>query len=144
MSIEKGIEDWELLTQVSQTYRSLSDTFMNQIGMHRAQATLLCHLFVADGMTQSEIAEQLSVQGATVTNIVQRMEESGLIVRHRDQEDNRVVRVYLTAQGRDKERSITEQFSKLESAIFADISLEERRTLRHSLRQLLKNMSSIA
>src|SRR5690242_14513856 len=92
MTNEPNLEDWELLAQVSQTYRTLSDSFMDQIAMHRAQATLLCQLFEHDGMTQSEIADQLSVQGATVTNMLQRMEEAGLVVRHRDIEDNRLVR----------------------------------------------------
>ena len=50
---------------------------INQIGTHRAQATLLCRLFVQDGMTQSEIGEQLAVQGATVINLLQRMDEAG-------------------------------------------------------------------
>jgi hypothetical protein len=59
--------------------------------MHWAQATLLCRLFVRNGMTQSEIAEQLSVQGATVTGMLQRMEEAGLVARRRDTEDNRLV-----------------------------------------------------
>ncbi|MBI3942575.1 MAG: MarR family transcriptional regulator [Chloroflexi bacterium] len=117
---------------------------MNQIAMHRAQATLLCRLFVQPEMTQSEIAEQMAIQGATVTNIVQRMEEAGLVVRHRDAEDNRLVRVSLTAAGREKERSITEQFSKLEGAIFEGISAEERTMLRRILRQMLNNMAGIS
>src|SRR5688572_18978258 len=104
-----NVEDWELLAQACQAYRGLSDAFMSQIDMHRAQATLLCRLYGQEGMTQSEIADQLAVQGATVTNIVQRMEEAGLIMRRRDAEDNRLVRVYLTDKGRDRERSITER-----------------------------------
>ena len=42
--------------------------------MHRAQAKVLCRLYVQDGMAQSEIGGQLSVQCATVTNMLQRME----------------------------------------------------------------------
>jgi MarR family transcriptional regulator, organic hydroperoxide resistance regulator len=138
-----NIEDWELLAQVSQVYRGLSDAFMNQIDMHRAQATLLCRLYLQDGMTQSEIAEQLAIQGASVTSIVQRMEEAGLVVRHRDVEDNRLVRVYLTPEGRKQERAITEQFAKLEGAIFEGIGAQERAQLRQTLRQVLKNMTSL-
>lgn len=139
-----NIEDWELLAQVCQAYRGLSDAFMNQIAMHRAQATLLCRLYVQEGMTQSEIGEQLAIQGATVTNIVQRMEEAGLVVRQRDAEDNRLVRVYLTDLGRDHERAITEQFARLEEAIFAGISHEERAFLRRILNQLQANMAHIS
>src|ERR1043165_5700772 len=108
-AVNVSLEDWELRAQVAQAYRSLSDAFMDRIGLHRAQATLLCRLFDQDGMTQSEIAEQLGVQGATVTNMLQRMEEAGLVARQRDPDDNRLVRVYLTDTGRKQERAINEQ-----------------------------------
>jgi DNA-binding MarR family transcriptional regulator len=139
-----SVEDWELLAHVAQAYRSLSDAFMDRIGMHRAQATLLCRLFVHDGMTQSEIAEQLSVQGATVTNMLQRMEEAGLVARRRDPEDNRLVRVYLTDTGREQERAITEQFTKVEEAIFEGLDPEERVVLRQVLRKMLRNMNAVS
>jgi DNA-binding MarR family transcriptional regulator len=142
MSIEVSIEDWELLAQVCQAYRSLSDAFMEQIAMHRAQAALLCRLFIRDGMTQSEIAEQLSVQGATVTNMLQRMEEAGLVARLRDPEDNRLVRVYLTDAGREKERAITDQFIKVEQAVFEGVSEQQRVILRSILNQMLRNMTA--
>ncbi|HKP52661.1 MAG TPA: MarR family transcriptional regulator [Chloroflexia bacterium] len=134
------MEDWALLAQVSQAYRSLSDAFMEQVTMHRAQATLLCKLFVRDGMTQTEIAEQLSVQGATVTNMLQRIEEAGLVARRRDPDDNRLVRVYLTELGREKEQSINEQFARLQETIFRGISEEERAALRQIYRKMLQNM----
>ena len=142
MSSDHTMEDWELLAQVSQAYRTLSDDFMEQIGMHRAQATLLCRLYSNEGMTQSEIAGRLSVQGATVTSILQRLEEAALIMRRRDPADNRLVRVYLTDAGRQKERAITEQFLQLEDAMFAGISEEERSLARRLLQQILRNMAA--
>jgi DNA-binding MarR family transcriptional regulator len=134
-------DDWALLAQVAQAYRSLSDTFMDQIGLHRAQATLLCRLFVQDGLSQSEIAEQLAVQGATVTTMLQRMEEAGLVARRRDPEDNRLMRVYLTDAGRLLERDINAQFTKVEEATFAGISLQDRIALRWMLQRMLQNMT---
>jgi DNA-binding MarR family transcriptional regulator len=141
MTDEENFGDWALLAQVCQAYRALSDAFMDQIAMHRAQAGLLCRLFVQDGMTQSDIAEQLSVQGATVTNMLQRMEETGLVTRRRDYEDNRLVRVNLTDAGRERERAITEQFVKLERAVFEGVSDSDRVLLRQLLNQMLHNMN---
>jgi DNA-binding MarR family transcriptional regulator len=135
------VEDWELLAQFAQAYRSLSDVLMDQITLHRSQAMVLCKLFVQDGMTQSEIAQQLSVQGATVTDMLQRMEEAGLVSRRRDLVDNRLVRVYLTNAGREKERFIMEQFLKLESAVFAGFDENERVWVRQLLNRALDNMS---
>jgi DNA-binding MarR family transcriptional regulator len=133
--------DWELLAQFCQAYRSASAAFMDQVDMRRAQATLLCRLFVQDGMTQSEIADQLAVQGATITNMLQRMDEAGLVTRRRDAEDNRLVRVYLTEAGHEKERTINEQFMKLQEALFEGISEHDRVVLRRMLKQMLRNMS---
>ena len=135
------VEDWELLAQFAQAYRGLSDTLMDQIALHRSQSMVLCKLFIQDGMTQSEIAQQLSVQGATVTDMLQRMEADGLVSRRRDLEDNRLVRVYLTDAGKEKERSIMEQFLKLESAVFAGFDEKERALLRQLLNRALDNMN---
>ena len=138
---KRRVEDWALLAQFAQAYRTLSDTFMEQITMHRAQATVLCKLFLQDGMTQSEIAHQLAVQGATVTDMLQRMEENNLVKRRRDDEDNRLVRVYLTEEGRQKERRVAEQFLKLESQIFEGFDEHERVQLRQLLKRLLTNIT---
>lgn len=143
MSMGTGVEDWELMAQVCRAYHSLSDALMVQIDMHRAQATLLCRLLVQDGLTQSEIGEQLAIQGATVTNLVQRMEEVGLVMRQRDLEDKRLVRVYLTEAGREKERAIMEQFTRLEEAIFEGTSEVERALLRRILQQMFHNMNAL-
>src|SRR5258707_13377685 len=97
------VEDWELLAHCSQSFRALSDSFMDQIQMHRTQAMVLCRLFVQEGIIQSEIAQQLSVQGATITDILQRMEEAGLVFPRREPEDNRLVGGYLTVAGPGKE-----------------------------------------
>lgn len=137
---EVNVGDWELLAQVSQAFRAASDAFMDQVDMHRAQAFLLCRLFEKNGMTQSEIAQQLSVQGATITKMLQRMEETGLVTRRRDSDDNRLVRVYLTDAGQDKERAINQQFTNLEEAIFVGIGPEDRLVLRRLLQQILANM----
>jgi DNA-binding MarR family transcriptional regulator len=141
MSDNRAVEDWELLARVAQSYRTLSDELMEQIDMHRAQAMLLCRLFVEEGQTQSEIADQLAVQGATVTNMLQRMEEAELVSRRRDSEDNRLMRVSLTETGREKEQSIMTQFLKIEAAIFEGFSPDERELLRRLLRRLWINMS---
>jgi MarR family transcriptional regulator, organic hydroperoxide resistance regulator len=137
----EAVADWELLAQISQGYRHLSDRLMEQIGIHRAPATLLCRLFLQDGLTQSVLAEQLSIQGASVTQVLQRMEEAGWVRRERDAEDNRLVRVYLTQKGREQERSITEQFMKLQETVFAGIGSRERAFLRELLSQMQQNMN---
>ena len=58
---------------------------------------------------------------------------SGSVTRRRDPEDNRLVRVYLSDGGRKNERAITDQFLKLEKAIFDGISEDDRALFRRGL-----------
>lgn len=136
-----NLDDWQLLAHFSQVFRTVSDTFTEQVDIPRAQAALLCVAADQDGMTQSEIAELLSVQGATVTNMLQRLEEAGLVMRRRDAEDNRLVRVHLTAAGVEKELALNAQFGSLQDLIFRGISAEQRAELRQLLQQIIANLT---
>jgi DNA-binding MarR family transcriptional regulator len=136
-----NVDDWGVLAQFSQIFRSVSDTFTEQVDASRGQAMVLCTVALADGLTQSEIADQLSVQGATVTTMLQKMEEAGLVIRRRDPDDNRLVRVYLTEAGFQKERVINAQFGRMQELVFKGMSLEERALLRRWLQQIIANIS---
>lgn len=136
-----SIDDANLLAQFSQMYKTAIDSFMEEVGMFRGQALVLCKVAEQDGMTQSEIADALSVQGATVTNMLKRMEEANLVKRHRDPQDNRLVRVHITDEGRDLEVSIANRLQCLGGAILKDISEEDRQTLRRLVWKMIDNMS---
>jgi DNA-binding MarR family transcriptional regulator len=49
----------------------------------------------------SSIAKSVGLQQATITVLINKLEEGGLVTRRRDTEDRRRVWIELTAQGRD-------------------------------------------
>jgi DNA-binding MarR family transcriptional regulator len=144
MTERHNLDDWQLLAHVSQVFRTISDAFTEQVDIPRGQANVLCTVAKRDGLTQSEIAEELSVQGATVTNMLQRLEEAGLVVRRRDADDNRLVRVYITDTGLEKEQSINAQFGTLQELIFKGLSEDERVVLRRLLQRISANITGTA
>lgn len=132
--------DSQLLVQFSQMYRTAVDNFMDQVGIHRGQGLLLCTVLKSEGLTQSELAEQLSVQGATITNMLQKLEEAGLVIRRRDEADNRLVRVYLTEAGRQKEAEVSRQLVLVEDSLLRGIGEADRAVLRRLIWQIMDNM----
>lgn len=60
---------------------------------------VLCCLWEEDGLSTSGIAEKLGQLGATLTGVVDRMEERNLVYRERDLQDRRIVRIWLTSEG---------------------------------------------
>jgi len=58
--------------------------------------------------TVTELAERLQLAQSTVTELVSRAEDAGLVEREQSQSDARVAHLRLTAQGEDRlERSFT-------------------------------------
>jgi DNA-binding MarR family transcriptional regulator len=60
---------------------------------------VLCCLWEEDGLSTSGIAEKLGQLGATLTGVVDRMEDRKLVYRERDSVDRRMVRIWLTPEG---------------------------------------------
>ena len=122
-----------MLAQVCRLHRQRADVLLNQIGLHVGQEMFLCGLWANEGVTQTELAEILQLQPATVTNTLQRLEREKIIERRDDSDDQRVSRVYTTEKGRSLERLVNEKWSQLESEAFDGFTVEERVLLRRLL-----------
>jgi len=80
-----------------QTY---ADYKANQFGITYAQWVVLARLDRFEGLKQSELAEMLDLQPITVTRLLDRLCESGMIDRRSDPGDRRAKRLFLTAAAR--------------------------------------------
>ncbi len=68
-------------------------------GISGAQIWAMAALRQTPGMRVSELAQALSIHASTASNLLDKIEEAGLIRRERNRVDQRVVRLYLTAAG---------------------------------------------
>jgi len=81
---------------INRTYKPMLD----EMGITYPQYLVLNALGEADGMSVGGIAHRLALESSTVTPLVKRMEQAGLVTRQRSQTDERQVQVDLTAAGR--------------------------------------------
>lgn len=69
-------------------------------GMTVHQLEILRRLLECDGMTMRDVADVFSVGPSGATQLVDRLEQRGLVTRERDAEDRRVQRVVPTQRAR--------------------------------------------
>lgn len=72
----------------------------HNIGITAEQFSVLVVLWYKDGISQKEIAEQLSRDKTTITRVLMNMKKHKLIRQVTDAADNRSNLVYLTAKGK--------------------------------------------
>jgi DNA-binding MarR family transcriptional regulator len=88
------------LYTTSMAVTRLYKPMLDRMGITYPQYLVLAALGEQDGLTVGSIAERLSLESSTVTPPLKRMEQAGLVVRRRSKEDERLVNVYLTDEGR--------------------------------------------
>ena len=81
---------------MTKLYKPLLDT----LGLTYPQYLVMLSLWERDGLTVSELGERLFLDSGTLTPLLKRLEAAGLLVRLRDVQDERRVRITLTGQGR--------------------------------------------
>ena len=76
---------------------------------------VLFTLFEQDSRTIKELAERSQLACSTLTGVLQRMEKAELVVRTKDKQDGRLVRVTLTARARKLERKCRQVAARMSS-----------------------------
>ena len=85
-----------ILNDVARLMRTTFDRRVKALGLTRSQWWVLNHLFRNNGVTQSELADILEVEKATLGRLLDRMEQKGWIRREGHADDRRAKRVFLT------------------------------------------------
>jgi DNA-binding MarR family transcriptional regulator len=70
------------------------------LGVTYPQYLALLALWEEDDIPVKRLGERLALDSATLTPLLKRLEQQGLLGRHRDPADERVVRLRLTPAGR--------------------------------------------
>lgn len=110
-------------------------------GVYEGQQFVLRRLWREDGLTPGQIARQLGLATPTVTRAATRMEASGLLRREPHPTDRRLVRLVLTARGRELEGVIGPEMHALTEQALAGFSAEERAELIQALQRMARNLS---
>jgi len=110
-----------LINDVARLLRTLADQRARQFGMTRAQWAVLARLEHAEGLKQTELAEMLDLQPITLTRLVDRLCDNGLIERRPDPNDRRAKRLYLTPAARPLLDRIDGQVEELAGKVLAGV-----------------------
>ena len=119
------MEVGELLTDLTLTLSALHRRFVSHTGLTVSQSFVLS-IVPGEGVDMSTLALRLGLDNSTVTRLVETLEKKDYLERRREEQDGRVVSVYLTERGEDIVESIPE---------------EKREQLKETLEELLWNLS---
>ena len=123
------------LYAAARSVTSLYTPLLKPLGLTYTQYIVFLVLWAKDNIPVGEICEKLMLDNGTVSPLLKKMEQAGYIVRSRSREDDRVVMITLTEQGRQLKEKAKEIPVKVGSCI--DLPPEKAQKLYTLLYELL-------
>ncbi|MGM9657718.1 MAG: MarR family winged helix-turn-helix transcriptional regulator [Eubacteriales bacterium] len=109
--------------------RDISHMMRMQYEGKASQKRILIILRESGALTQKELTERLGIQPGSASEILSKMENSGLIMRILNETDRRTTNILLTDIGRGLASEAAEQRKKRHEEMFVCLSSEEKTTL---------------
>lgn len=110
------------LVGLARRWRQALDARLSTQGLSDAAWTPLVHLHrLGDGISQSELAAAVGLDGSSLVRLLDMLVAQGLIERQPHATDRRVKLIFLTAAGRRTVTSIRKRLTVIEDALLADL-----------------------
>lgn len=124
MSVDERFSD--ALHSTSRSWRQAVDRRLKYLGVSQASWMTIAIAAKADTpLSQSELADRLGVEGATMVAMVDRLVKAGLVVREASSTDRRVKRVVLTPAGVAIYAKVKTEADALRSQLLAKVDAKQ-------------------
>ena len=134
----------EILFQIELLKRRKVQRFLLDIGLTpgQGQARILAYLSSHSSVTQKEIADRCMLDVTTMSRVLNKLEEMGMISRQRDPGCRRAYQIGLTEAGRQKAEEVNRGFERLEEMLCRELSEEEIGSLTTGLKKVKESLET--
>lgn len=123
-------------------HRSAHRSMRQRGGLYHQQAHLLHLVAKNDGSNQRDLAEQMDVRPSSMTEMLTKLEQAGLITRKQDEQDQRVMRIYLTDAGKQAAEQSALAGDDFVDAFFNGLTEEEKAQMLALLEKLCQGLEA--
>jgi DNA-binding MarR family transcriptional regulator len=124
------------LSQVGARSAQLFAEHLHEIGVSARAFGVLANLDVAGSRTQQELADALGIHRNNMVALIDDLEASGWVKRHRSKTDRRAFEIRLTESGAKVVAQVNAAVPLLDKEISQELSKDERKVLSSLLRRV--------
>jgi len=130
-----------LLNDSARLFRRAFNARTRDSGITALQWRMISYLKRHEGIRQGPLAELIEVEPITLSRMVDRLVEAGLVERRADPTDRRAWRLYLTARAGDLLRTMRRTAEDLHAEATEGLSPAEREQLAVLVERVRANLS---
>lgn len=125
-----------------QGFERLSGEHVRQCGLTHAQFDIIATLGNTEGMSYKELGDKTLITKGTLTGVIERLEQKGLVARERSLDDKRSWFIRLSPQGEQVFRDVFPKVVARGGKVFARYSDDDFAALEKTLSGLKEVISA--
>lgn len=132
-----------MITQIKQISGRIFEHILSEKkidAFNGAQGHILYVLWQKDNLSLKEISDQTGLAATTLTSMIDRMENSGLVKRIPDKEDRRKTRLRLTQEAKGLQKDYEEVSGQMSRIFYSGFSEKEIEQFESYLKRVLSNL----
>ncbi|MBS2969086.1 MarR family transcriptional regulator [Metabacillus sp. KIGAM252] len=137
------LEDEKIVYRLYEINKRTIPKFERCTGVSQSRLELLLKLYETGEINQSTLQKKVNIDNAAVTRHLKQLEEKGIVIRRKNQEDNRFTYVSLTEDGRERIASYKEEKKRFVTNVLKGFTVEERSLLLKMLTRIQDNVEDI-
>ncbi|WP_374402264.1 MarR family winged helix-turn-helix transcriptional regulator [Niveibacterium sp.] len=123
---------------------AVMDRELAPLGITSAQWAVLVQVAETPGVTAAALCRRVHYDTGSMTRMLDRLEEKGLIRRARSDHDRRAAYLHLTETGADVNQKLPEYAARVLNAHFEGFSADEVTQLRDLMSRMLANAERLS
>jgi len=139
---QSSLELWRLITSINKTWSRQVEKRLSDNGLSIMEFRILKTLNNQGPQPMIRLAEANMITQGWVTNIVDKLEEKGLVHRLRSQDDRRVINIVTTDRGRSFYRKIKDLHEKFIIDTLDFLAPEEMNKVKCILTRIEEQLTS--
>ncbi len=140
--MEQAYEVQDLLKQIFKRFRRLMTEQLEDLGFTVPQFMAIQELYNHPEISLKELSERLGLAKSTVSGIIDRLEAQDSVIRLRDTDDRRNVKISLTPRMQEIKKSLVAVKNNYLAVLMKDVDEQETEKILVGLRSLQALMNS--
>lgn len=124
--------------QIDKEITAAYKPYLDELGLTYPQYLVMLVLWESDNITVGHLGDRLTLNSGTLSPLLKRLEKAALVSRVRDRDDERIVKIVLTEEGRRLKKKALTVPSRVASCINLDV--EDYGKLKKDMTELLTNI----
>ena len=131
-----------IIHDVARLFRWSFDLQSQDLGLTRAQWSVLAHLYRRDGIQQNSLAKLMEIKPISLTRQLDRLEANSWIERRNDPSDRRAKNIYLTPKAKPMLDKLSTLGHQVQEKALVGVNAKDRETLKSALKKIRENLTS--